>query len=124
MNTALIEDPELNRYFTSRIPIGRWGNAAEIGQTGPLSVFFGSRVCNWHRHSCRRWLDGAVSSRPHLTGATAVPACGGLAGFAGWCTSFRLMSGQNSLSTWENESVPNCVASFTTLSVTVLDSGL
>jgi NAD(P)-dependent dehydrogenase (short-subunit alcohol dehydrogenase family) len=32
MNTALIEDPELNRYFTSRIPIGRWGNAAEIGQ--------------------------------------------------------------------------------------------
>ena len=32
MNAALIENPELNRYFTSRIPIGRWGNAAEIGQ--------------------------------------------------------------------------------------------
>ncbi|MGO9095668.1 MAG: SDR family NAD(P)-dependent oxidoreductase [Bryobacteraceae bacterium] len=32
MNTPLIEDPELNRYFTSRIPVGRWGNAAEIGQ--------------------------------------------------------------------------------------------
>lgn len=32
MNAALIEDPELNRYFTSRIPVGRWGNAEEIGQ--------------------------------------------------------------------------------------------
>jgi NAD(P)-dependent dehydrogenase (short-subunit alcohol dehydrogenase family) len=32
MNTPLIEDPELNREFTSRIPLGRWGKVEEIGQ--------------------------------------------------------------------------------------------
>ena len=32
MNAPLIEDPELNRQFISRIPLGRWGNVEEIGQ--------------------------------------------------------------------------------------------
>jgi len=32
MNTPLIEDPELNRQFISRIPLGRWGKVEEIGQ--------------------------------------------------------------------------------------------
>jgi NAD(P)-dependent dehydrogenase (short-subunit alcohol dehydrogenase family) len=32
MNAPLIEDPELNRQFTSRIPLGRWGRVEEIGQ--------------------------------------------------------------------------------------------
>jgi NAD(P)-dependent dehydrogenase (short-subunit alcohol dehydrogenase family) len=32
MNTPLIEDPELNRQFVSKIPLGRWGNAGEIGR--------------------------------------------------------------------------------------------
>jgi NAD(P)-dependent dehydrogenase (short-subunit alcohol dehydrogenase family) len=32
MNTPLIEDPELNRQFISRIPLGRWGKAEEVGQ--------------------------------------------------------------------------------------------
>jgi NAD(P)-dependent dehydrogenase (short-subunit alcohol dehydrogenase family) len=32
MNTPLIQDPELNRQFISRIPLGRWGKVEEIGQ--------------------------------------------------------------------------------------------
>lgn len=32
MNTPLLENPELNRQFISRIPLGRWGRVEEIGQ--------------------------------------------------------------------------------------------
>ena len=32
MNTALIENPEVNRQFISRIPLGRWGRVEEIGK--------------------------------------------------------------------------------------------
>jgi NAD(P)-dependent dehydrogenase (short-subunit alcohol dehydrogenase family) len=32
MNTALIQNPELNQQFLSKIPIGRWGRVEEIGR--------------------------------------------------------------------------------------------
>jgi len=32
LNTALIENPELNRQFLSKIPLGRWGKPEEVGQ--------------------------------------------------------------------------------------------
>ena len=32
MNTPLLNNPELNQYFISRIPLGRWGKAEEVGQ--------------------------------------------------------------------------------------------
>ena len=32
MNTPLIQDPELNQQFISRIPLGRWGKVEEVGQ--------------------------------------------------------------------------------------------
>jgi NAD(P)-dependent dehydrogenase (short-subunit alcohol dehydrogenase family) len=32
MNAAWIQDPNTNRQFVSRIPVGRWGNAEEIGE--------------------------------------------------------------------------------------------
>jgi NAD(P)-dependent dehydrogenase (short-subunit alcohol dehydrogenase family) len=32
MNVPLMQDPELNRQFLSRIPLGRWGKVEEIGQ--------------------------------------------------------------------------------------------
>jgi NAD(P)-dependent dehydrogenase (short-subunit alcohol dehydrogenase family) len=32
MNTALIENPEINQQFISKIPLGRWGRVEEIGQ--------------------------------------------------------------------------------------------
>jgi NAD(P)-dependent dehydrogenase (short-subunit alcohol dehydrogenase family) len=32
MNTTLIQNPELNRQFLSKIPLGRWGRVEEIGR--------------------------------------------------------------------------------------------
>lgn len=32
MNTALMQNPEVNQQFLSRIPVGRWGRVEEIGQ--------------------------------------------------------------------------------------------
>jgi NAD(P)-dependent dehydrogenase (short-subunit alcohol dehydrogenase family) len=32
MNTTLIENPELNRQFLSKIPLGRWGRVEEVGR--------------------------------------------------------------------------------------------
>ena len=32
MNTVLMQNPELNQQFLSRIPLGRWGRVEEIGQ--------------------------------------------------------------------------------------------
>jgi NAD(P)-dependent dehydrogenase (short-subunit alcohol dehydrogenase family) len=32
MNTALMQNPELNQQFLSKIPVGRWGRVEEIGQ--------------------------------------------------------------------------------------------
>jgi NAD(P)-dependent dehydrogenase (short-subunit alcohol dehydrogenase family) len=32
MNTALMENPELNRQFMANVPLGRWGRVEEIGQ--------------------------------------------------------------------------------------------
>jgi len=32
MNTVLMQNPEINRQFISRIPLGRWGKVAEVGQ--------------------------------------------------------------------------------------------
>ena len=36
MNTPLMSDPEKNRQFISRIPLGRWGRVEEVGE---LAVF-------------------------------------------------------------------------------------
>jgi NAD(P)-dependent dehydrogenase (short-subunit alcohol dehydrogenase family) len=32
LNTSLMQNPEINRQFISKIPIGRWGEVNEIGQ--------------------------------------------------------------------------------------------
>lgn len=32
INAPLLQDPEINQQFTSRIPLGRWGKLEEIGQ--------------------------------------------------------------------------------------------
>jgi NAD(P)-dependent dehydrogenase (short-subunit alcohol dehydrogenase family) len=32
MNTVLIQNPEVNQQFISRIPVGRWGKVEEVGQ--------------------------------------------------------------------------------------------
>jgi NAD(P)-dependent dehydrogenase (short-subunit alcohol dehydrogenase family) len=32
MNTALIENPQINEQFIAKIPVGRWGRVEEVGQ--------------------------------------------------------------------------------------------
>lgn len=32
MNTVLLQNPEINRQFISRVPLGRWGKVEEVGQ--------------------------------------------------------------------------------------------
>jgi NAD(P)-dependent dehydrogenase (short-subunit alcohol dehydrogenase family) len=32
MNTVLMQNPEMNQQFLSKIPLGRWGRVEEIGQ--------------------------------------------------------------------------------------------
>jgi len=32
MNTPLLANPEINHFFTSRIPLGRWGKPEEVGK--------------------------------------------------------------------------------------------
>ena len=32
MNSALMQNPEINQQFVSKIPLGRWGRVEEIGQ--------------------------------------------------------------------------------------------
>jgi NAD(P)-dependent dehydrogenase (short-subunit alcohol dehydrogenase family) len=32
MNAGLIQNPEINRQFVSKIPVGRWGQVEEVGQ--------------------------------------------------------------------------------------------
>jgi NAD(P)-dependent dehydrogenase (short-subunit alcohol dehydrogenase family) len=32
MNTPILQNPELNQQFISRIPLGRWGKVEEVGQ--------------------------------------------------------------------------------------------
>ncbi len=32
MNTALMQNPEMNQQFLSRTPIGRWGKVEEVGK--------------------------------------------------------------------------------------------
>ena len=31
INTALMQDPQLNAQFLSKIPVGRWGRVEEVG---------------------------------------------------------------------------------------------
>ena len=32
INTVLMQNPEINQQFISRIPLGRWGKVEEVGQ--------------------------------------------------------------------------------------------
>jgi NAD(P)-dependent dehydrogenase (short-subunit alcohol dehydrogenase family) len=32
LNTPLLQDPDLNRQFLSKIPLGRWGRVEEVGR--------------------------------------------------------------------------------------------
>jgi NAD(P)-dependent dehydrogenase (short-subunit alcohol dehydrogenase family) len=44
MNTALMENPEVNQFFVSRIPLGRWGRPEEVGA---MAVFLCSEAAGF-----------------------------------------------------------------------------
>ena len=44
MNTVLMQNPEVNQQFLSRIPVGRWGKVEDIGQ---LAVFLCSDAASF-----------------------------------------------------------------------------
>lgn len=44
MNVTLMQNPELNQQFTSKIPLGRWGRVEEVGQ---LAVYLCSEAAGF-----------------------------------------------------------------------------
>jgi NAD(P)-dependent dehydrogenase (short-subunit alcohol dehydrogenase family) len=44
INTAVLQNPELNQQFVSRIPLGRWGQVEEVGQ---LALFLCSEEASF-----------------------------------------------------------------------------
>jgi len=44
MNTALINNPEVNRQFMSNVPLGRWGKVEEVGK---LALFLCSEEAGY-----------------------------------------------------------------------------
>ena len=59
INTALIENPELNKQFLSNIPLGRWGKAEEIGK---LALYLCSDAAGFITGS-DMVIDGGWTSR-------------------------------------------------------------
>ncbi len=44
MNAPLLENPETNQFFTTRIPVGRWGRPEEVGK---LAVYLCSEAAGY-----------------------------------------------------------------------------
>ena len=44
LNTSLMQNPEINRQFISKIPIGRWG---EVNEIGPLALYLCSEAAGF-----------------------------------------------------------------------------
>ena len=44
INRPILENPALNREFTARIPLGRWGTEDEVAQ---LAVYLCSEAAGW-----------------------------------------------------------------------------
>jgi NAD(P)-dependent dehydrogenase (short-subunit alcohol dehydrogenase family) len=59
INTALMENPELNKQFLSNIPLGRWGKAEEIGK---LALYLCSDAAGFITGS-DVMIDGGWTSR-------------------------------------------------------------
>jgi len=60
LNAPILQNPEANAQFISKIPLGRWGRVEEVGQ---LALFLARRrpALLPDRHPDRRRLDGAVT---------------------------------------------------------------
>jgi NAD(P)-dependent dehydrogenase (short-subunit alcohol dehydrogenase family) len=59
MNLALIKDPVVNATFTSKIPLGRWGDPAELG---PSVVFLASEASSFMT-GASLFVDGGYTAQ-------------------------------------------------------------
>ena len=59
MNQSLIRDPEVNATFTSKIPLGRWGEPAELG---PAIVFLSSDASSYMT-GASLFIDGGYTAQ-------------------------------------------------------------
>lgn len=59
MNLALIQDPQVHATFTSKIPLGRWGEPAELG---PAAVFLASEASSFMT-GASLFLDGGYTAQ-------------------------------------------------------------
>lgn len=59
MNQVLIKDPQVNATFTSKIPLGRWGDPSELG---PAAVFLASDASSFMTGSSL-FVDGGYTAQ-------------------------------------------------------------
>jgi NAD(P)-dependent dehydrogenase (short-subunit alcohol dehydrogenase family) len=59
INTPLLNDPALNATFVSKIPLGRWGDPAEIG---PVAVFLASEASSFMT-GATLFVDGGYTAQ-------------------------------------------------------------
>ncbi len=59
MNQTLIKDPEVNATFTSKIPLGRWGDPAELGA---VAVFLASDASSFMT-GASLFVDGGYTAQ-------------------------------------------------------------
>ena len=72
MNTALMQDPEANQQFISKIPLGRWGQVQEIGQ---LALYLCSPDAGFITGTDIRGtrIAGRITAVPSRTVITRIP---------------------------------------------------
>jgi NAD(P)-dependent dehydrogenase (short-subunit alcohol dehydrogenase family) len=59
MNLALINDPQVNASFTSKVPLGRWADPAELG---PAAVFLASEASSFMT-GASLFIDGGYTAQ-------------------------------------------------------------
>jgi NAD(P)-dependent dehydrogenase (short-subunit alcohol dehydrogenase family) len=59
MNKLLIEDPQVRANFTSKVPLARWADPAELG---PAAVFLASEASSFMTGACL-FIDGGYTAQ-------------------------------------------------------------
>jgi NAD(P)-dependent dehydrogenase (short-subunit alcohol dehydrogenase family) len=59
INTPLLNDPEKFRAMVSRVPMGRWGDPAELG---PAAIFLASEACSFMT-GATLFIDGGYTAQ-------------------------------------------------------------
>jgi NAD(P)-dependent dehydrogenase (short-subunit alcohol dehydrogenase family) len=59
INTPLLNDPEKSRAMVSKVPMGRWGDPAELG---PAAIFLASEACSFMT-GATLFIDGGYTAQ-------------------------------------------------------------